>query len=258
MMTLTRVPGFGGSPMRGHAGHSTAGAGSGALALVFAALGLAGCTIGAHQESPLVQQASIAVGTGTAVATGTPTTTDQAAAGDIPAGRGIAEGGGGPLSYTFREEWRRALAAAQNWRSGAYLISASGDFVNDDGVPSQWTVAFIDKADADAVLVGEIDPWGKVTATREVTGDGVSSFVGQYTKRMPYAIMDSDTAVGLGKTALASRYDLAKTKDPRIGLNFSLVDGSGPFWTYTLFDESTATYVSVQIDALTGEVTATS
>jgi hypothetical protein len=75
---------------------------------------------------------------------------------------------------------------------------------------------------------------------------------------MPYAIIDSDTAVGLGKTALASRYDLAKTKDPRIGLNFSLVDGSGPFWTYTLFDESTATYVSVQIDALTGEVTATS
>jgi len=119
MMTLTRVPGFGGSPMRGHAGHSTAGAGSGALALVFAALGLAGCTIGAHQESPLVQQASIAVGTGTAVATGTPTTSDQAAAGDIPAGRGIAEGGGGPLSYTFREEWRKARPAAQNRRSGA-------------------------------------------------------------------------------------------------------------------------------------------
>lgn len=69
----------------------------------------------------------------------------------------------------------------------------------------------------------EIDPWGNVTQTREVTGDGVSSFVGQYAKPIPYEVIDSDAAV--------------------------------PYWVYTLFDESTADYVSAQIDALTSEVT---
>ena len=70
---------------------------------------------------------------------------------------------------------------------------------------------------------------GKVTQTREVTGDGVRSFVGRYTKRIPYGVIDSDQGVELGKTALASRYDPTRTKDPRIGLNFSQIDGSGPY-----------------------------
>ena len=175
--------------------------------------------------------------------------------GDIPAGRSIAEGGGGPLSYTFREEWRRALAEARSWRSGAYLISAAGSFVNDDGVPSEWTFAFIDLPVPNEVLVIEIDPWGKITASHKVSGGGMTSFVGQYTNRIPFEVIDSDTAVGLGKTALAARYNLAKTKDPRIGLNFSLTDGSGPYWTYTLFYQSTAEYVTAQIHALTSAVT---
>ena len=181
--------------------------------------------------------------------------TDQALNDDIPLGTGIADGGGGPLSYTFREEWRRARAEALNWRGGAYLITAVGQNVTDDGVPSSWSLRFIDKADADAVLLVDIDPWGKVTQTRQVTGDGVISFVNKYTKRMPYTIIDSDEAVELGKAALASRYNLAKTKEPSLNLDFSRVDGSGPHWTYMLFYESTAEYVSAQIDALTGEVT---
>jgi hypothetical protein len=44
------------------------------------------------------------------------------------------------------------------------------------------------------------------------------------------------------------------TRDPRLGLQFSSRDGSGPYWTYTLFDEATAEYVSAEIDALTGRV----
>jgi hypothetical protein len=126
--------------------------------------------------------------------------------------------------------------------------------VNDEGVPSSWSLVFIDRPDADAVLLLDIDPWGKVTQTREVTGDGVGSFVGQHTRPIPYDIIDSDEAVGLGKAALASRYDLSETKDPRIGLGFSVIDGSGPSWGYSLFNTSTAEYVSAQIDALTGEV----
>ena len=177
--------------------------------------------------------------------------------GDIPAGRSFAEGGGGPQSYTFREEWRRALAEARSWRSGAYLISAAGSFVNDDGVPSEWTFAFIDLPVPDEVLVIQIDPWGKITASHKVSGGDITSFVSQYTNRIPYEVIDSDTAVGLGKAALAAGYNLDKTKDPRIGLNFSLTDGSGPYWTYTLFYTSTAAYVTAKIHAITSAVTIT-
>jgi len=222
----------------------------GAVALAFAALTLAGCgSGGVASQSPPDQHSSIPAGTAA------PSIAGQTLLDDIPPGRAIPEGGGGPNSYTFREEWRQARAAAQaSWRSGAYLVSASGDYVNDDGEPNYWTLAFIDSPGADAVLVVEIDPWGKVTSTREVTGVGVSSFGGQYSGRVPYAIIDSDTAVRLGKAALASQYDLDKTKDPRLGLNFDLVDGSGPFWTYTLFNEPTAAYVSAHVNALTGVV----
>jgi len=181
--------------------------------------------------------------------------TDQALNHDIPPGREISEGGGGPVSYTFREEWRRALAEAQKWRSGAYLVKAVGNDVNDEGVPSYWALAFIDRAEADAVLRVEIDPWGKVTKTEEVTGEGVISFVDQYTKRIPYDVIDSDQVVAIGKAALAARYNLLKTKDPLIALSSNEITGGTLHWTYMLFYESTAEYVSAQIDPLTGEVT---
>ena len=174
--------------------------------------------------------------------------------GDIPAGRSFAEGGGGPLTYTFREEWRKARTEAQKWRAGACLISATSQFVNDDGVPSYWVLVFIDKTNADAVMRITIDPWGKVTKSEEVTGDGVVSFVNKFTKQIPYAIIDSDAATTAGKAALAARYNLDKTKEPSLSLGFDRVDGSGPYWTYMLFYNSTAEYVSAKINALTGEV----
>lgn len=179
---------------------------------------------------------------------------DSAAASQIPAGRSIAEGGGGPLTYTFREEWRRALGTAVAWRAGAYLVTAVGDQVNDDGVPSSWRFTFADKAAPDAVLLVDVDPWGKVTGRREVSGSGATGLVGSSTKPMPYAVIDSDAAVTAGKKSLGAAHDLAKTKDPRIGLNFSPTDGSGPYWVYTLFDESTADYLDARMDALTGEM----
>ncbi len=219
------------------------------LPLVFVAFALAACASGVATPT-----AAVPTGSAAPAVTVAPSTTGQESTDEIPPGREIAEGGGGPVQYTFREEWRRALAEARRWRSGAYLITAAGDMVNDEGVPNHWALDFVDRADADAVLKVEIDPWGAVTRTREITGDGVSSFVGPYTKMIPFGVIDSDEAVANGTAALATRYDLARTKDPRIGLGFSTVDGSGPYWTYTLFNESTAEYVSARIDALTGEV----
>jgi hypothetical protein len=239
-----------------------------ALASAFAVFAIAGC--GSGGATPMGGAGDTGGGpSGTAAASAAarpspvpsvapsaaPSAGGQTPDGEIPPGREIAEGGGGPTQYTFREEWRRALADARKWRGGAYLITAAGDMVNDEGVPSHWALDFIDRADADAVLKVEVDPWGAVTQTREVTGDGVSSFVGPYTKMIPFGVIDSDEAVAIGTAAMASRYDLARTKDPRIGLGFSSLDGSGPYWTYTLFNEPTAEYVSAHIDALTGEVT---
>lgn len=178
----------------------------------------------------------------------------SAAASQIPAGREIAEGGGGPVSYTFREEWRRALGTAETWRSGAFLVMAVGQMVNDDGVPSSWRLTFTNKAAPDAALLVDIDPWGKVTSQREVTGAGATSLVGTSAKPIPYAVIDSDAAVANGQEALATSRGLAKTKDPRIALNFDRTDGTGPYWSYILFYESTAEYVTVRIEALTGKI----
>ena len=197
---------------------------------------------------------------GPGAATAAPTTPVASSPADpglneaIPPGREISEGGA-PAQYTFREEWRKALAEAQKWRSGAYLVKAVGQDVNDEGVPSYWAFAFIDKADADAVLRVEIDPWGKVTETEEVTGEGVISFVDQYTVRIPYEVIDSDEVVTIGKAALAALYSLAKTKDPLIALGANGITGGALHWTYMLFYESTAEYVSALIDPLTREVT---
>jgi hypothetical protein len=217
------------------------------LALVVG-MTLAGCTGGG----------SLPPGTGLlpgATSGGTPGTPGaaSAAASQIPPGREIAEGGGGPVSYTFREEWRRALGTAQAWRSGAYLVTAVGQMVNDDGVPNSWRLTFADKAAPDAVLLLDIDPWGKLTGREEVTGSGATGLVGDSTKPIPYDVIDSDQAVTVGKKELGATYNLAKTKDPLIALNYDRKDGSGPYWSYVLFYESTAEYVTARIDARTGE-----
>jgi hypothetical protein len=226
-----------------------------ALAAVAVALAVAsgGCSCSVSpNQSPSGSQAPSGSPSGASTGSVATSTAGATQLDDIPPGRSIAESGGGPLTYTFREEWRKARAEAQKWRSGAYLIFASGNFPNDDGVPSTWTLDFIDKAVADAVLLVEIDPWGKVTKTQEVTGGSVSVYVGP-NKRIPYSIIDSDRAVELGKAALATRYDLSSTKDPAITLGFS-GDGGGPYWTYATYNYSLGKKITAQIDALTGNV----
>lgn len=174
----------------------------------------------------------------------------------IPAGREIAEGGGGPIQYTFREQWRRALVEAQAWREGAYLISATGRFMNDEGVPSEWRMSFIDSAtgaDADAVLFVVVDPWGGISETEEVT-ESVSSHVSEFDRPIPVGVIDSDEAVTLGRSALGATYNLQDAQDPYASLGFSVRDGSGPHWLYGCFYPSTAEYVEAHLDALTGVV----
>lgn len=174
----------------------------------------------------------------------------------IPPGREIAEGGGGPIQYTFREEWRRALVEAQAWRPGAYLVSATGRYINDEGVPTEWRLSFIDApsgADADAVLFVVVDPWGGISETEEVT-ESVSSRVSEFDRLVPVGVLDSDEVVALGREALGSTYDLADAQDPYASVGFSVLDGSGPYWRYGFFYPPSAEYVSVPLDALTGAV----
>jgi hypothetical protein len=223
------------------------------LGLALTTVMLAGCAASVPSGTPPPGSPSPSTGVATS-GPGASATVAQSALADIPPGRSFQEGGGGPLSYTFREEWRRARTAAQAWRSAAFLVEASGQFVNDDGVPSSWTLHFVDRAAADEVLIVEIDPWGKVTSTRKVTGSAATSLVGQPARRIPYEIIDSDTAVALGKPAIAAGHNLDNTRDPSLGLGFGATDGSGPYWYYTLFDKSTAAYVTARIDALAGVV----
>jgi hypothetical protein len=172
----------------------------------------------------------------------------------IPPGREIREGNEGPVQYTFREEWRRGLAEAQKWNVEAYLISATGQYVNDEGVPSEWRFCFIGEENPTALLLIDIDPWGDIIKTQEIIGDDINSFVNEYDRPISYDVIDSDEAVEIGKKAIGSKYNLDKTKDPSISLGYSIFDGSGPNWQYMVFYVSTAEYVSAQIDALTGEV----
>jgi hypothetical protein len=193
-------------------------------------------------------------GTGSPTGTTSVVETSSSAASQIPPGREIAEGGGGPVSYTFREEWRRALATAEAWRSGAYLVTAVGVQVNDQGIPSSWRLTFADKPTPDAILLVDIDPWGKVTKKQGLTGADATGLVGGEAKPIPYDVIDSDAAVANGQEALAASRGLADTKDPRITLSFDRTDGTGPYWSYILFYEPTAEYVTVRIEALTGKI----
>jgi hypothetical protein len=228
----------------------------GVLILVVLAVVAAGCG-SAGSASP--GTSAIASPSGAGPTAGVPTPSTPASSvpdpgGTIPPGRSIADGSGGPATYTFREEWRKALERAQAWRSGAYLISAACQDVNDDGVPSHWALVFIDRTDADAVLRLEIDPWGKVTGTMELTGDAVGSFVDRFTKRIPFAVIDSDTAVATGRTVLAAQLVLTKTKDHMLSLSHWPNHDGALDWVFTVFDTHTANYASVTIDALSGTV----
>jgi hypothetical protein len=238
-----------------------------AIVLALAIVALSACTVtggpgGSASSSATTGSILGSSAPGATSATGTPetTTATTAAAGiaepgalSIPPGSTFTEGGGGPKSYTFREEWRRALIVAKQWRPGAYLVTASGNNVNDDGVPSGWALTFADAIPTDELLVVHVDPWGQVTSKRTFKTAVVMDLLQPGDAKIPFGIMDSDAAVTAARAALSAKYDLSATKNPTIGLSFAR-DGRGPYWTYYV-EVSSPTYLTTRVDALTGEAT---
>lgn len=220
--------------------------------LLLSTLLLAGCSGAGSTPSGSTPPSTATGAAATSTPSGSTGSGTVSGSSPIPAGRSIREGGGGPVSYTFREEWRRALAVAQQWRKGAYLITASGTKINDNGVPSSWLMKFVDAIPADAVLMVEIDPWGKVTAKREVKTSEATDLLQPGDAKIPFGVIDSDAAVAAGKRVLAPKYNLSKTKSPSIGLTFR-ADHTGPYWTY-LVEAPGSKYLSAKVNALTGAV----
>jgi hypothetical protein len=220
-----------------------------ALALCATLVALAGCGgTGPGNGAGSAGGTPGTVATGTA-GPGTGSPVDGAVvivADSIPDGRAISGDGANP-EYTFRSLWKRAVPGALAWRPDAFLVSASGDFVNNDGVPSEWMMVFRTRATGAKDLRVWIDPWGKVTRTQETAPDDTYG-----TRAVMPNIIDSDEAVAAALPALAERVAPATTKDPRLGLGFK--DGAGPQWYYTAFATTDAAYVTATIDALTGKV----
>jgi len=217
-------------------------------AFALAIMTLAGC--GGPDQKPPGQTG------GDQLATSTPGNPDSPAgdavpgATSIPPGRSFSEGGGGPKSYTFREEWRRASVVARQWREGAYLVTASGQNVNVDGVPSSWTMMFVDAIPTDEILFVEIDPWGAVTKKRTVKTAEVTDQLQPGDDRIPFGILDSDAAVTNGKDALSTA-NLPVSGNARLTLSY-FRDGSGPFWSYIVEGPSPSGTI-VRVNANTGE-----
>jgi hypothetical protein len=168
----------------------------------------------------------------------------------IPPGRSFAEGGGGPLSYTFREEWRRASEVAKQWRSGAFLVTASGRDVNDEGVPSSWTMMFVDAIPTDEILFVTIDPWGKVTKKETIKTAERTDQLQPGDDRIPFGILDSDMAVAKGKAALAAGA-APVGGNARLLLSFAR-DDTGPYWNYVV-EAPNSRLATARINARTGE-----
>jgi hypothetical protein len=172
----------------------------------------------------------------------------------IPVGRSFSEGGGGPLSYTFRGEWKRASEEARRWRPGAFLVTASGRDVNSDGVPSSWTMMFVDAIPTDEILFVTVDPWGKVTKKHAVKTAEMTDQLQPGDDQIPFGIMDSDAAVAKARAALAAS-GVSGEGATQLMLAF-FRDGTGPYWTYML-ERPGSPFTSARIDALTGETTVT-
>jgi hypothetical protein len=194
-------------------------------------------------------------GTGSTTATGTPATGGgtppdgpvMIVPDSIPDGTTIKSPTGGNDEYTFRSLWKKALPEALKWKADAYLSTAAGAYVNDTGVPSEWTMIFRSRAGDPKDFAVYIDPWGKVTRTVEINATKTDG-----TEVVPPSIIDSDEAVKIALPALLERVRPEETRDPALGLGFSAPDG--PFWYYIVFEKANAQYITVTIEAVTGKV----
>jgi hypothetical protein len=219
-----------------------------ALAGVLALIALSGCSGGSGSG---VAAGSKDATVNAPLGVGAPSTGVEGLYTQIPAGTAFAEGG--VTRYTFREEWRRALADAQKWNVDAYLVRATGDGVDASGVPAAWRLDFADAAVGQSVLSLTIDATGKVTASTETTGAAAKSVLGKRAARIPPNIMDSDRAAKFGRQALGLTA-ASTTTDPRLILAFDPLDGTGPDWTFSVLDPATGKRASARIDAITGAV----
>ena len=226
-----------------------------ATAATLAALLLTACIVpGGPGSGSTVRGPSDATSSGPGSSTATESSTQGGdAAGDavpgaesIPPGRSFAEGGGGPNSYTFREEWRRASQEAQKWRPGAFLVTASGPNVNNDGVPSSWSMRFVNAIPTDEILVVEIDPWGTITRKHTIRTAEITDQLQPGDAQIPFGIMDSDAAVAKGEEALSG----GMSSNARLLLSFAR-DHTGPYWSYVV-EGPDSQLATARINALTG------
>jgi len=228
--------------MQGARGHTIAAIGACAVALAL----VAGCASPGAGDGSKVGAGSgsgAAVGS-TAPGGGTPVDGPVVIVPEsIPDGRTVSDGGN--PEYTFRSLWKKALSTALEWKPDAYLVSAAGSFVNNDGVPSEWMMVFRTR-DGSKDLRVRIDPWGKVTGNQESAPDPTNGTVA-----VPSSIIDSDEAVAKALPALTDKVSPEQAKDPRLGLGFE--EAAGPFWYYIVLTPA-ADYVTVTLDAVTGDV----
>jgi hypothetical protein len=225
---------------------------------------LAGCSAKEAVESTSTTTAadSAASGAGTTEASPTASATTGASveatpgpgaavadAKEIPPGQSYPEGS--YTAYTFREVWRQALVAARQWRGGAFLIGATGTYVDERGVPTMWQMRFVSSIPADQILTIDIDPWGQVSAKQVTNTAKVTDQIQPGDQRAPWGIMDSDAAVKVGRQVMATGHDLNLSNNPSLQLSFGR-DGSGPYWTYSV-DGPSGSRVSAQVDALTAK-----
>lgn len=137
---------------------------------------------------------------------------------DIPDGKDVSVGGA-PPEYTFRTLWKKALTDAQQWEPDAYLVYACGEFLNDRGVPSSWTMLFCSSKAKDRWFCLTIDPWGKISETSKGAGSppGALEYAAGALAApgpIPADLLDSDTLAKLARKAAEDRFGIASPWDP--------------------------------------------
>ena len=146
--------------------------------------------------------------------------------------------------YGFLEEWRRATQTARTWDAGAFLVQAFAVGVNDQGVPSRWTLFFRRPSDT-AYLTVTMDPWGTVTDTHTLPSGAKPTW-----RAISRTILDSGEVATLGAKRFADLRQAALSRQ-QLQLLWA-ADGSGMQWVYVVYDADSHTFLGEVMDARTG------
>ncbi|HOJ33007.1 MAG TPA: hypothetical protein PK975_05560 [Candidatus Hydrogenedentes bacterium] len=174
---------------------------------------------------------------------------------DIPDGRDVSVGGA-PPEYTFRSLWKRALVGAQQWEPDAYLVYACGEYLNDQGVPSSWTIVFCSRKAKKAWLCLTIDPWGKISDTSKGTGSppGVLEYASEAlaaARPVPADLLDSDMLSKRAMKAVEERFGIASPWDPKTIVLWDK-NQSRAVWIYRFRTAKGDAFKELRFDARTG------